>query len=608
MRIKALPTQLVNQIAAGEVVERPASVVKELLENCIDAGADQVEIDIEQGGMRLIKIRDNGHGVDKEDLALALSRHATSKIANLKDLEHVSSMGFRGEALPSISSVSRLTLVSRAEGADCAWLVSADGTEKNFDPQPDSHPQGTTVMVRDLFYNTPARRKFLKTEKTEFSHIEKLVKKMALGHFAIGFKLTHNQREVLSFKPADDLLQQQKRVAGVCGSAFLENCLQIDFEASGLHLGGWVGLPTFSRSQQDLQFFYVNGRLVRDKLVAHAVKQAYQDVLYHGRHPVFVLYLSLEPHLVDVNAHPTKLEVRFREGRLAHDFIFKALHRSLAEQRPGQSPSSVSQVVEFAPEVSESEATVEKPFIATPPLASAKQSTLPMTVAEEISAYSALYPKTEVNEQAPSPAAEIVEQAANEYPPLGFALAHIHSIYILAETKNGAVLVDAHAAHERITYERMKEQYHSGKVMMQPLLLPLKIVVSENEAELVEQEQVFFEQLGFELTRSGPETVILRATPALLAREDMDSLIKDLLADLLANGMTSRVQEKSNEILATMACHSAVRAKRKLTINEMNALLRDMEKTERIGQCNHGRPTWVELSHQDLDNFFMRGR
>src|SRR5574343_572114 len=339
MRIHALPTQLINQIAAGEVVERPASVVKELVENCFDAGATQIHIDIEQGGIKQIKIRDNGCGIVKEDLPLALSRHATSKIASLDDLEHVSSMGFRGEALPSISSVARLTLISRTADAGCAWQVSADGTERNFDPQPDPHPLGTTVDVRDLFYNTPARRKFLKAEKTEFAHIESLIQKLALSRFDIGFLLQHNQREVLNLKPATTLAEQETRIAAICGSAFVEQAVIIDYAASGLRVHYWVGLPTFSRSQQDMQFFDVNGRLIKGRLVAHAVKQAYQDVLYHGRHPVFVLYLQLDPALVDVNAHPTKLEVRFREGRLVHDFLFQALHRSLAEQRPGHTPT-----------------------------------------------------------------------------------------------------------------------------------------------------------------------------------------------------------------------------------------------------------------------------
>jgi DNA mismatch repair protein MutL len=637
MRIHSLPTQLVNQIAAGEVVERPSSVVKELVENCFDAGASQIIIDIEQGGARLIKIRDNGCGIYKEDLPLALSRHATSKISSLEDLEHVASMGFRGEALPSISSVSRLTLISRVSDAECAWKVSADGTERNFDPQPDPHPQGTTVDVRDLFYNTPARRKFLKTEKTEFAHIETLIQRLALSRFDVGFMLSHNQKEILNLKSATTEREQEHRVAGICGSAFIENSVKIDFAASGLQLTGWVGLPTFSRSQQDMQFFYVNGRLVKDKLVSHAVKQAYQDVLFHGRHPVFVLYLTLDPALVDVNAHPTKMEVRFREGRLVHDFLFSALHRSLADIRPGhqvradivnvgwvttagmqeveqcreQLPSdSVTQQLELQTSsvpnektnnivwLNDSEARQSKPNFAAKPAYSPKphQASLPLHVEESIQAYAALHPKPEP--VTPQPEAK----------PLGHAIAHLHNIYILSETPDGIILVDAHAAHERVTYERLKQQYQNGSVPSQPLLLPIKITVSTAEADLAEDEHEFFSSLGFEINRSGPETIVLRSIPALLGNADMETLIRDVLADLNEHGMSQRIQERSNEILAKAACHGSVRAHRRLTVDEMNALLRDMEQTERIGQCNHGRPTWVELSTQDLDKFFLRGQ
>ena len=606
MRIQPLSTQLVNQIAAGEVVERPASVVKELLENCFDANATHITIDIERGGVRVIKIRDDGCGIHKEDLALALSRHATSKINNLEDLEHVSSMGFRGEALPSISSVARLTLISRTRESDCAWKVSADGTENDFDPQPDPHPQGTTVDVRDLFYNTPARRKFLKTDKTEFSHIESLIKKMALSRFNIGFTLNHNQKEVINIKSADSLSEQEKRIASICGSVFIENSVKIDFAASGLQLTGWVGLPTFSRSQQDMQYFYVNGRLIKDRLVTHAVKQAYQDVLFHGRHPVFVLYLTLDPALVDVNAHPAKLEVRFREGRLVHDFLFKALHRSLANLRPGEQQNTPVKIENFTPlqkEIPDTPVPIqERTFSAKVP----HQSSLPMKVSEQIETYAALYPK----EQS-SLLTKINQPDSNEtegMPPLGYAIAHLHSIFILSETEKGIILVDAHAAHERVSYERLKQQYHSGKVPSQPLLLPLKIQVSSAEADLVEQQHEFFTALGFELNRTGPEAIVLRSTPALLGKEDMDALIRDILADIVTHGMSRRVLEKTNEILASMACHGSVRANRKLTMVEMNALLREMEQTERIGQCNHGRPTWIELSTTDLDKFFLRGQ
>ena len=609
MRIHALPIQLVNQIAAGEVVERPSSVVKELVENCFDAGAEQITIEIEMGGTRLIKIRDDGCGIVKDDLALALSRHATSKIASLQDLEQVSSMGFRGEALPSISSVARLTLISRTTESQCAWRVTADGSEQNFDPQPDPHPQGTTVDVRDLFYNTPARRKFLKAEKTEFAHIETLIKRMALSQFAIGFSLSHNQKEILNLKPAMTEVSQEQRVASICGPAFIENSVKIDFAAAGLQLSGWVGLPTFSRSQQDMQFFYVNGRLIRDKLVAHAIKQAYQDVLYHGRHSVFVLYLTLDPTLVDVNAHPAKLEVRFREGRLVHDFLFSALHRSLADLRPKSATSVVNWVNESVADATEVD------FVATPTMTKlfdikpsyhaepTQQTSLPLAIAESINAYASLSPYA-IAEQKPGLP---VSQEQN-IPPLGYAIAHIHNIYILAETPKGVILVDAHAAHERVTYERLKRQYQQGSVPSQPLLLPIKIVVSATEADLAEQEYEYFSKLGFELNRSGPETIILRSTPVLLGNIDKELLIRDVLADINEHGMSQRIQEQSNRLLATIACHGSVRAKRRLSIEEMNALLRDMEQTERIGQCNHGRPTWIELSTQELDKFFLRGQ
>lgn len=608
MRIHTLSTQLVNQIAAGEVVERPASVVKELVENCFDAGATQISIDIEQGGAQLIKIRDNGCGIDKEDLALALSRHATSKIASLSDLEQVMSMGFRGEALASISSVARLALISRVADAQCAWRVTADGRERDFDPQPDPHPLGTTVEVRDLFYNTPARRKFLKAEKTEFGHIETLIQRLSLSRFDLGFSLQHNQREVLNLRPANNPSEQGQRVARICGSGFLENSVNIEFAASDLQLHGWVGLPTFSRSQQDMQFFYVNGRLIRDKLVAHAVRQAYQDVLFHGRHPVFVLYLTLDPALVDVNAHPAKLEVRFREGRLVHDFLFSALHRSLANLRPGQ------QVQNFTPISAEDELHARLDSIPTPaqsfsPRITAysrpvpQQGSLPLLVEEQIQSYSKLY----------NDAVHSLPDSTSTTPepgqfPLGNALAHLHNIYILSETPRGIILVDAHAAHERITYEKLKRQYRQGVIAGQPLLLPIKLNVTTQEAELAERESDFFTGLGFELNRIGPETVVLRSAPAIFGHADMAGLLRDVLSDIMAQGLSRRIQEKSNEILVSMACHGSVRARRRLTIPEMNALLRAMEQTERSGQCNHGRPTWIELSTQELDKFFLRGQ
>jgi DNA mismatch repair protein MutL len=623
MKIHTLSPQLINQIAAGEVIERPAAVVKELIENSFDAEARRIDLDVVSGGIRLIRIRDDGAGIHSEDLPLALSRHATSKIASLKDLEGVRSMGFRGEALPSISSVSRLTLTSRMRGADRAWQVRADGTETDFDLLPASHPAGTTIEVRDLFYNTPARRKFLRTEKTEFSHIETGVKRMALSRFDVAFSLRHNQREVLKLKPALRQEEKERRVGQLCGTAFMDHALAVEYEASAIQLSGWVGLPTYSRSQADMQFFYVNGRLVRDKLVAHAVRQAYHDVLFHGRHPVYVLYLEIDPSVVDVNAHPAKLEVRFRESRLVHDFLFRGLHRCLAEARPGGDVQGESVNGGFAHHrpgeaaahsggVHHREAAPHAGGAAVAnrpdqkPILPGRQEGLPLDVKESIELYAALQGDS-ATEELPGQAAEQRRQEG-DMSPLGFALAHLHNIYILAESKNGLVVVDAHAAHERITYERLKRQYANGQLPIQPLLLPVRIMVSEAEANLAEQERDALLKAGVEIDRTGPETVTVRALPAQLGQVDAETLIRDVLADISEFGGSRRIEQRIDELFSTMACHASVRAHRRLTTAEMNALLREMESTERSGQCNHGRPTWVELSKKELDKFFLRGR
>ncbi len=604
MRIQCLSSRLINQIAAGEVVERPVSVVKELVENCFDAGATTIHIDIEQGGTRLIKIRDNGCGIEKDDLRLALSRHATSKIACLDDLVQVATMGFRGEALASISSVAYVSLISRIAGAECAWRVESEDADKVSTPSPDPHPQGTTIEVRELFYSIPARRKFLKTEKTEFSHIEMLIKRLALSHFEVGFTLVHNQKEVVKLKPALSLADKQQRIAGICGAQFIEQSSVIEVNSSGLQLSGWVGLPTFSRSQQDMQFFYVNHRLVRDKLVAHAVKQAYQDVLYHGRHPVFILYLALDPALVDVNAHPAKLEVRFREGRLVHDFLFSALHRGLATPSNASpltlTPQHVTSVDSAQVSQNHSRTARELTSYRMEPRPFRQSSVLPSQIEEQMKRY------MQVSQEVGG--ASLVTEQNNELPPLGFAIAHIHATFILAETATGVILVDAHAAHERVTYERLKQAFLQGNIPSQPLLLPIMFSVATEEAEIVEQMHDFFAPLGFEVNRSGVDTVVLRAAPALLSDSNLEILVRDVIADFRVFGMSQRIQEHSNEILATMACHGSVRAQRRLSREEMNALLREMEKTERSGQCNHGRPTWIALSLQELDKFFMRGQ
>ncbi len=593
---------LVNQIAAGEVVERPASVVKELLENSLDARANRIEVDVEQGGIKSIRIRDNGFGIHKDDLKLSLSSHATSKINSLEDLERVKSLGFRGEALPSIASVSRLSLTSRwRDGAD-AWSISTTSIDE-FDVKPAAHAGGTTVEVRDLFYNVPARRKFLRTEKTEFAHLEDVVKKIALSHFNVDITLRHNNRAVRQLHRADDRLQQEKRIAGVCGPAFIENAVFIDYAIDGLRLWGWVTRPTFSRSQADMQYFYVNGRMVRDKLVTHAIRQAYQDVLYHGRHPAYVLFLELDPSTVDVNAHPGKHEVRFRQSRSVHDFLFRAIHKSLADLRPDEGDNRLDAAVLNAGIASTAHDRVQASGQSRGAAAYVRQAPLSLAVAEQMSSYGQM-------KAAAVDAAGVLqdETGSEQVPPLGYARAQLHGIYILAENAEGLVLVDMHAAHERITYERLKQSRQDNGIQSQPLLVPISIDVSEKEAALVESSSEIFAALGLEVDRSGLETVRIRQVPVVLAYGDNEALLRDVLSDLVKHGSSTRIHEAMNEVLSTMACHGSVRANRKLTIPEMNALLRDMERTERSGQCNHGRPTWTQLSIDELDKLFQRGR
>lgn len=623
-RIQLLSPRLANQIAAGEVVERPASVIKELLENSLDAGANKIEVDVEQGGVKLMRVRDNGSGIEKEDLALALSRHATSKILSLDDLEAVSSLGFRGEALASISSVARLTLTSNTQGQDSAWQVFAEGRDMAAQLQPAAHPIGTTVEVRDLFFNTPARRKFLRTEKTEFGHLEEVIKRLALSRMDVAFQLKHNQKVIHNLRPAQQQAAQEKRVASVCGPNFMQQAVHIEMEAPGLRLWGWVGLPTFSRSQADLQYFFVNGRVVRDKLVSHAVRQAYRDVLYHGRHPAFVLYLELDAATVDVNVHPTKHEVRFRDGRLVHDFIFRSLHKALADVRPevptggGLEQLGMQSTGSAAPQGIEAGVFAGQNQLsmapATPTANAAsggwnsyrpEASPSPSQLQEQTQVYASLHgqqPTMEMVGEVDENTGEVV------VPPLGYAVAQVHGIYILAENQQGLVLVDMHAAHERIVYEQMKTALDEQGVRAQPLLVPLSMSVSSREADHVESCQEVFAELGFVIDRSGAEALIVRQVPSVLQNADVEQLVRDVLADVVTYGSSDRIRAAHNELLATMACHGAVRANRKLSIPEMNALLRDMERTERSGQCNHGRPTWTQLSLSELDKLFMRGQ
>jgi len=592
MRIQVLPSQLINQIAAGEVIERPASVVKELLENSLDAGADTIEVDIEAGGKRRIRVRDNGSGIAHQEIPLALSRHATSKIASLEDLERIDSLGFRGEALPSIASVSRLKLSSRLRGSEAGWSVQSNGTEHEPLATPVAHPDGTTVDVRDLFYNTPARRKFMRTDNTEFRHIEQVVRRIALGCFPVEVRLQHNQRPVLQLPSAETRAQQERRIARVCGQAFMEAAVHVEHAGAGLSLHGWIAQPTFSRSQPDLQFFYVNGRMVRDKLVTHAVRQAYQDVLFHGRHPAYVLFLDMDPAGVDVNAHPTKYEVRFRDSRLVHDFLFRTLHEALAGIRPDG--------VQPAPRPAQPLHALD---IGTGPGQPPGQTGMPLGVGEQLTGYAALHPR-------PAPVARSAPAAGEPAGdcPLGFALAQLHGVYILAQNAQGLVLVDMHAAHERITYEGLKASRASDGIRSQPLLVPVKLSVSQREAELGESRQAWFSELGFEVDRMGPEQLVVRQVPVLLHDTDIETLVRDVLSDLLEHGSSQRIETVVNEILSTMACHGSIRANRRMTLDEMNALLRDMERTERSGQCNHGRPTWVQIGLAELDKLFLRGR
>ncbi len=590
-RILELSEFVANQIAAGEVVDRPASLVKELLENSLDAGAGRIEVHTECGGVKRVLVRDDGLGIHPDDLALALSRHATSKISRVEDLANVASLGFRGEALASMASVARVEIASRAQGQEMGFNIEVHGGME-VAHGPVAHPSGTTVEVLDLFYNTPARRKFLKTERTEQSHIDQVVRRMSLGHFAVGFELRQGTGRAPLVLPVG---KPEARLARVLSEPFVAQSVVLDEHRGELRLSGWVGLPTHSRAQTDQQYFYVNGRAVRDKLVAHAVRQAYRDVMFHGRHPVFVLYLEIDPASVDVNVHPTKHEVRFRDARSVHDFIFASLNRTLravrpdnvsfaADSRPGGSPGATprSQALAFG----------------QPASGSANYSSV-QSVAEAVARYG--------DEAGRLDPATLGSRDA-DVPPLGYAIAQLHGIYILAQNSDGLVVVDMHAAHERITYEKLKAQTVSEGVARQRLLVPIVINVSEAEANLVDDLGDELKPFGLVIDRSGPRSVTVREVPALLAHTDVEQLTRDLLADFTEYGSSERLQDGKDDLLSSMACHGSVRANRLLTIPEMNSLLREMEQTDNAGQCNHGRPTFLVQSLQDLDRLFLRGQ
>jgi len=579
MPIRILEGPLVDQIAAGEVIERPASVVKELIENALDAGAENVTIDIEHGGIRLIRVRDDGKGIPAAELPLALARHATSKIASLEDLEHVATLGFRGEALPSIASVSSLRLASRARGASQgAEIESVDGETGRA--APGSHPEGTTVEVRDLFHRVPARRKFLRAEATEFQHVLKTVTRLALSRFDVSFTLTHNRRDQFALPAAAGRQEREARIAKLVGADFIEASRFVTFSQAGFSVEGWIGLPSASRAQPDRQLLFVNGRMVRDRLLASAVRLGYRDVSYGGRHPAWNLYLRLDPTQVDVNAHPQKLELRFRDPRAVHDFLFRTVERALAESAHG----------------SEGRAPVAAGVLWD-------GARTPATAALALGE-----PTSRHDFASSSSVAATHDDSTAADQPLGHAIAQLHGVYVIAQSAEGMVLVDMHAAHERILYERLKAALDSGKGPRQALLVPALLETTEAEAELAQQHAGELESAGFQVDRIGPATLAVREVPVALADQDVSGVLGDALADLGAGGTAHRIDGSQNELLANIACRSAVRAHRQLSIPEMNALLRDMERTERSGQCSHGRPTWTRLTLAELDRIFLRGR
>lgn len=631
MQIKLLSDQLISQIAAGEVVERPASALKELLENSVDAGSTQIQVALQQGGMKLLKVTDNGHGIAKDELELALTRHATSKIQSLDDLEQVGSLGFRGEALASIASISRTVLTSRQQAASHAWQIAAEGTHQQT-ISPAALDAGTIVEVHDLYFNTPARRKFLKTENTEFGHCEDAFTRVALSRPNVGFLLQHNGKAITRLAANTP----QQRITDVLGSEFAAQSVWLEEDSGGLRLWGMTASPTYQRHSRDSQYVFVNGRFVRDKLIAHAIKQAYQDVLHGDKHPAFVLFLELDPSLVDVNVHPAKTEVRFRESQAVHRFIFHSLHKALGKtsaeiqaSQPVQAPFNPFRPV-VAPVLNMPREQVEMPLQTRSVFDYQSDRAVNRSPAVAQQFYGQLYGdlKPDLNldhtqagylaEANMSPVAStdssaVQDQSDTQAPqqyPLGFALGQLHGIYVLAQNAQGLVVVDMHAAHERIMYERLKNALSEQAISTQPLLIPISFYAEKVEIATLQSlnGSDTLQQLGFDLATLSPTTIAIRAVPTMLREADAVALARAVLRDLNEYGASRVLLERQNEILGTMACHAAVRANRQLTITEMNALLRDMEVTERSGQCNHGRPTWFQVSLGDLDKMFMRGQ
>lgn len=602
--IVQLDDKLISQIAAGEVIERPAALLKELLENSIDAGATQIKVQAERGGFKRIAVSDNGNGIPESEMKLALTRHATSKLSQFDDLFNISTLGFRGEALPSIAAVSRLILTSRSANSDSGFQVICHGGEDIEAPKPSAHPFGTTVETCDLFYNTPARRKFLRTEKTELKHLDGVIRRIALSHLQLDIRFLYDGKEVFHSAAAHTPAERLQRIGAICGTPFAEQSVYFEDEIETIQLQGWMGLPTFSRSQRDLQYFFVNGRAVRDNLIAHAVRRAYADVLHHSRQPAFALFLTIRPNLVDVNVHPAKSEVRFRDNRAVHDYIYRTLHQVIAGLNPENSGVNLPTPA-AANRAANRDTHYHKGDLGTP-----SQRNIRMLVAEQMQNYHNLHPTAAPTAQATDDTGSngALHVADAETPPLGYALAQLKGIYILAENQDGLIMVDMHAAHERIVYETLKRQSAEKSISSQPLLVPLHIIVSVPEAEVAEQFIGELHALGFDLDRIGNEQLVVRAVPELLAKTDCELLMRDVVSDLLTHGRSERITQAQHEILSSVACHGAVRANRRLTHAEMNALLRQMENVERSGQCNHGRPTWMSVSLPELDKWFMRGR
>ncbi|MBW7900736.1 MAG: DNA mismatch repair endonuclease MutL [Rhodocyclaceae bacterium] len=611
--IRQLPDLLISQIAAGEVVERPASVLKELLENALDAGATAIQVALEEGGVKLIRVTDDGSGIPEDELALALTRHATSKIASLDELERVATMGFRGEALASIAAVARVTLTSRARGAAHAWRLAG---EAGASPEPAALIAGSVVEMRDLYYNTPARRKFLKAEGTEFAHCAEGVKRVALARPEVAFTLTHNGRVALQLPRAD----ARRRAAAILGDDFLADSREVRAEAGPLSLFGHAALPAHARARGDAQYCYVNGRFVRDKVLSHALREAYQDMLHGSRYPAYCLFLELDPAAVDVNVHPAKTEVRFRDSRAIHQFVYHAVNKALSAPLGGltagaEGTAGAASAAGPAPAAGTGATAAGTPAATWSTYPPPRQTSL-LAAEPAVRAYADFVaaarpaPASGAGADAPrfTPTATAGEAAPADVPPLGYALAQLHGVYVLAQNAAGLVLVDMHAAHERILYEKLKAAVDARAVAAQTLLIPAVFAATDFEVATVEEQPEALAALGFEIAVVGPAQLAVRALPALLQAGDPAALAKALLAELREHGATQLMTARRNELLATMACHGAVRARRQLTVPEMNALLRQMEATERADQCNHGRPTWAQLSMDELDRLFLRGR